>query len=134
MDIDQKEVLEKYLRPCGKRLKAEAPHVPEPWHVENHENCSHSISIWDSTGNAPFVKCVAGDWGDDFPSMRFVDGDSPDTLSPKIETFMNQITYGHIPIELARANARRIVACVNACAGIPTDVLERGRVIRKKKG
>lgn len=26
--------------------------------------------------------------------------------------------------ELARANARRIVACVNACKGIPTDFLE----------
>lgn len=26
--------------------------------------------------------------------------------------------------EKARANARRIVACVNACAGIPTEALE----------
>ena len=25
----------------------------------------------------------------------------------------------------AKANARRIVACVNACAGLPTEVLER---------
>ncbi len=27
-----------------------------------------------------------------------------------------------------QANARRIVACVNACAGIPTDALEKGRL------
>lgn len=29
----------------------------------------------------------------------------------------------------SKANARRIVACVNACAGLPTDALERGRVV-----
>ena len=29
------------------------------------------------------------------------------------------------PVSVAHANARRIVACVNACAGIPTEVLER---------
>lgn len=28
----------------------------------------------------------------------------------------------------SEANARRIVACVNACDGIPTEVLEAGRV------
>lgn len=31
--------------------------------------------------------------------------------------------------EVAEANARRIVACVNACAGIPTEALE-GRNLR----
>ena len=30
--------------------------------------------------------------------------------------------------EMRLANARRIVACVNACAGIPTEVLENGHV------
>ena len=29
------------------------------------------------------------------------------------------------PSETANANARRIVACVNACAGIPTEDLEK---------
>ena len=29
----------------------------------------------------------------------------------------------------AKENARRIVACVNACAGIPTDMLERFNAI-----
>lgn len=31
--------------------------------------------------------------------------------------------------ELARANARRIVACVNACEGVPTEVLEAEKYI-----
>lgn len=33
----------------------------------------------------------------------------------------------------AQANARRIVACVNACEGIPTEVLESGshRIIQR---
>lgn len=30
--------------------------------------------------------------------------------------------------ELGKANARRIVACVNACAGIPTENLEAARM------
>ena len=30
------------------------------------------------------------------------------------------------------ADARRTVACVNACAGIPTELLEAGRIIEYK--
>lgn len=33
-----------------------------------------------------------------------------------------------IGIMIDYANARRVVACINACAGISTDVLELGRV------
>ena len=32
-------------------------------------------------------------------------------------------------IEEARQNARRIVACLNACRGVPTDALERSSII-----
>jgi len=34
--------------------------------------------------------------------------------------------YSSLGQEELKANARRIVACVNACAGIPTDQLESG--------
>lgn len=36
-----------------------------------------------------------------------------------------QIAHG-----LTEEHARRIVACVNACAGFPVDLLERGRVVQ----
>jgi hypothetical protein len=29
-----------------------------------------------------------------------------------------------LPKELATANARRIIACINACEGVPTELLE----------
>lgn len=34
-----------------------------------------------------------------------------------------------LPVERNRANAQRIVACVNACADIPTNVLEHNRLV-----
>lgn len=36
---------------------------------------------------------------------------------------------GNRTSDFGEANARRIVACVNACAGIPTDMLERFKAI-----
>jgi hypothetical protein len=36
------------------------------------------------------------------------------------------VIYAGQSLEVARADARRIVACVNACAGIPTEALESG--------
>jgi len=36
--------------------------------------------------------------------------------------------YGYGPYEYLYVNAQRIVACVNACDGIPTEALEAGVV------
>lgn len=38
--------------------------------------------------------------------------------------FCAQVQDAHTPAEELEANARRIVACVNACEGVSTDVLE----------
>lgn len=38
------------------------------------------------------------------------------------------LAHGELPIEQYHENARRIVACVNACAGIETNYLEQGAV------
>jgi hypothetical protein len=38
------------------------------------------------------------------------------------------VFHGRQEPQTSEANARRIVACVNACAGASTDVLERGAV------
>ena len=37
-------------------------------------------------------------------------------------------SVNHTDVPIGRANAARIVACVNACAGIPTEQLEAGCV------
>lgn len=46
----------------------------------------------------------------------------------KLTPHIAQICCGNTarPTEQELANARRIVACVNACAGIPTEALETG--------
>lgn len=36
----------------------------------------------------------------------------------------------YLRADIGDANARRIVACVNACAGIPTDVLEDKSILK----
>lgn len=35
----------------------------------------------------------------------------------------------YAPIKASRSYAKRVVACWNACAGIPTETLETGRVV-----
>ncbi|WP_296763766.1 hypothetical protein [Sediminimonas sp.] len=51
-----------------------------------------------------------------------------DRGTPGIETWVANIKRGRAD-SVEVADARRIVACVNACKGIPTDALESG-VIR----
>lgn len=58
----------------------------------------------------PVAKVFSGKWGDDYPDIRLV-GES--SLNLKAEPFMNQITYGEIPLEKARANAAFIVLACN---------------------
>lgn len=42
----------------------------------------------------------------------------------KVEGYVVHKGDSAIPVEERKAAARRIVACVNACEGVPTDVLE----------
>ena len=79
-------------------------HTPGPWRACNGAKCP-CLTV--SCGDHPIAQVTNGDWGDDFASIRLV-GDS--SLNLKAEAFMDQITYGHINIETARANARLIAA------------------------
>lgn len=83
----------------------EANHTPLPWNA----CCNKCHTIMSAHG--PIAKITAGDWGDDYPSIRLV-GDS--SLSLKAEPYMAQITYGHVAKETAEANAALIVRAVNA--------------------
>lgn len=82
---------------------AKTEHTPEPWRVE-------------------LVNHALGDTGDYEGVVEIRSGDAK---RPMIEIWDDS--------DEAEANARRIVACVNACAGIPTDDLEHGDIAKALK-
>ena len=59
------------------------------------------------------------------PWMAWKDGSDRDLFGPATNYTAGQCF--HTPdIDACEANARRIVACVNACAGVTTEELEQG--------
>ena len=83
-------------------------HTPEPWHMDQDHRAPDG----------------------DYPIFGPVRGKDGYTMYPRIVSV--GASSGHVQENdpdghyKARdlANARRIVACVNACAGIPTEMLE----------
>ena len=62
------------------------------------------------------------------PEPWHVEGAMPLQLrSAAGEVVAKPMANTDMPVEQYRANARRIAACVNACAGIPTEDLEDAR-------
>lgn len=91
--------------------------TPEPWSACRGGECSCGM-IWG--GDSHIASVISGDWGDTFPAIRLsgehVPGSCTGELSLKASIEM--VVYGTIPPEQAKANAARIVACVNAMLGI----------------
>jgi hypothetical protein len=95
--------------------KIEATHSALPWSLcgADRGGCQ-CCSIWEGGGSHPVCKAERGNWGDDYPSLRFVkDTGGEGSIMPKVEAYMEQITYGTIDLDVARANARLIVRAVN---------------------
>jgi len=86
-------------------------HTPGPWKTcgANKDQC-RCCQIWSVTADLPVAIASIGKIGDDYPSIRFADGDSPGTIGAKVEAYMEQITYWEVPEEQAFANARLIAA------------------------
>lgn len=86
---------------------ATSDHTPEPW------------AAYDLDGSTPYIgnKAANGRPGWEHETIADLFRDMDDGTS--VVGAMNE------PYPNAAANARRIVACVNACAGIPTDKLEQ---------
>lgn len=74
-----------------------ATHAPEPWHV--------------SRAGQP----VGNYWADEAPGIAGANGRAVAEISDADDSRADYLN----------ATARRIVACVNACAGIETEALER---------
>ncbi len=74
-----------------------------PWGACHNGECKcKSVS----NDNHPVASVTAGKWGDDYPSIRL----TGPSLDLKAEAFMDQITYGEVAEEQAKANARLIAA------------------------
>lgn len=65
--------------------------------------------IWTTAHDHPVATVTSGKWGDDFATLRFVDG-GQGSLAAKVEAYMDQITYGEVGADTAKANARLIAA------------------------
>ena len=89
-------------------------HTPTPWKLcgaDGKHFCGH---IWSADGNSHIVTAISGEWGDHYPSLRFVEGTGgAGSINPKIEAYNEIIAYGEIPEDVAKANARFIVTACN---------------------
>lgn len=87
-----------------------------PWRECGHDRGGcQCCKIWSEAADAPVAETTHGKWGDDYPSLRFVEGTGGEgSLGPQIEAYIDQITYGEVPVEQGMINAALIVALVNA--------------------
>ena len=74
------------------------------WTTCNKGKCSCKQIM---SAEYPVAQVMSGKWGDDYPSIRVF---GPNSLELKAEAYMEQITYGEIPEEVAVANAQLISA------------------------
>ena len=79
-------------------------HTKGPWRACNDGEC-RCLTV--SAPDQPIAKVISDKWGDDYPALRLV---GPSSLEQKVEAYMEQITYGEIDPEEAKANARLIAA------------------------
>ena len=77
---------------------------PLPWTACSCGKCGSISNETDA-----IAKATMGNWGDDYPDIRRIGG----SIEGKFETFMNQITYGHIPKSTGNANAKYIEQACN---------------------
>lgn len=97
-------------------------HTPEPWRACKEGECRCG-QIWSIADDCPVATVISGEWGDEIPVIE-INPDAPDVARATVKLS----AYGAIPPDEAKANTKRIVACVNACKGIPTDKLREGVV------
>lgn len=81
---------------------------PEKWHACGNGKCPCKMIMSD---NGMVCTVEAGEWGDEYPSLRFVEGTS--SIGRQVEPYMEKIPYGKIEEWLAVANARFIPAARN---------------------
>lgn len=77
--------------------------TPGPWRECGHDRGGCQCGqVWSVAADCPVATVESGEWGDEYPAVREVDG--------KCEAYMERIGYGIVPEDAARANARLIAA------------------------
>lgn len=78
----------------------------------------------------PIATAVSGAWGDNYPSLRFVEDSGEGSIGAKIEAYMEQITYGEVPEAVAKANARLIAAAPDMYEALKLaeEIIEQQRI------
>jgi hypothetical protein len=86
--------------------------TPGPWRECGHKRGGcQCCQVWSLSADAPIAEATRGKWGDDYPSLRFVEGSGGvGSISPQVEAYMEQMTYGEIPDGVGEANAAFIAA------------------------
>lgn len=81
--------------------------TPGPWTACGNGACPCK-QVWSADADYPVVTVNSGKWGDKFPAIRLCE--DPGTIGGKAEAYMEEIVYGEIPEDTAKANAVLIAA------------------------
>jgi len=110
-------------------------HSKGPWRSCHDGKCKCG-QIWSIAEDHPVAKVERGEWGDTFPSIRFVDGKRPGSINPQVEAYTEMMSYGSVHEDVAEANAKLIAASpdlLEACKGakkyLQEDLVEPGRTV-----
>ena len=82
-------------------------HTQLPWSVCCEGRCTCLMIM---CAVHPIAKVESGEWGDTYPAMRMAGS----SIEGRYEAYIEKITYGEIPQEIAKANALYIVKACNA--------------------
>lgn len=102
--------------------------TPGPW-----QECGHSrggcqcCQIWSTSVDVPVAETTRGKWGDSYPTLKGVGGDSLGSIGCKVEAVMEMIEYGEIPEGVGEANAAFISKMENSLPALISAARERER-------
>jgi len=103
--------------------------TPGPW-----QECGHNrggcqcCQIWSQIADAPVAETTRGKWGDTFPTLKGVSGDSLGSIGCKVEAVMEMIEYGEIPEGVGEANAAFISKMENLLTALISSAREALRL------
>lgn len=86
-----------------------------PWGACHGGDCKCG-QIWSETDDHPVATVTVGEWGDEYPSLRFVEGTT--RLDSKVEAYIERTPYGEVPAPRGAENAKLIVKAVNSHAAL----------------